>query len=161
TAPPPAPALSTAASPAAGPAAAATEQPKPGAERATPAGNHGAFAFGSYGRIIAATHRRGRPRRDANIASHRSRPDQTNYGELERRREDGWAKTSSTTRLVATLAIASPIFHYNADFNIKMAARNLYLEENGLGLKGLSAWAGSRMYRGDDIYLLDFWPLDN
>jgi hypothetical protein len=22
-------------------------------------------------------------------------------------------------------------------------------------------WAGSRMYRGDDIYLLDFWPLDN
>lgn len=22
-------------------------------------------------------------------------------------------------------------------------------------------WAGSRMYRGDDIYLLDWWPLDN
>ncbi len=22
-------------------------------------------------------------------------------------------------------------------------------------------WAGSRMYRGDDIYLLDYWPLDN
>ena len=22
-------------------------------------------------------------------------------------------------------------------------------------------WAGSRMYRGDDIYVLDWWPLDN
>ena len=28
-------------------------------------------------------------------------------------------------------------------------------------MKGLSLWIGSRMYRGDDIYLLDFWPLDN
>jgi maltoporin len=25
----------------------------------------------------------------------------------------------------------------------------------------IEVWAGSRMYRGDDIYLLDYWPLDN
>jgi len=25
----------------------------------------------------------------------------------------------------------------------------------------LAVWAGARMYRGDDIYLLDFWPLDS
>ena len=25
----------------------------------------------------------------------------------------------------------------------------------------VSAWVGSRMYRGDDIYLFDYWPLDD
>ncbi|HEY8377331.1 MAG TPA: carbohydrate porin, partial [Nannocystis sp.] len=34
-------------------------------------------------------------------------------------------------------------------------------EVRNAGVRGLSFWAGSRMYRGDDIYLLDFWPLDN
>jgi maltoporin len=42
-----------------------------------------------------------------------------------------------------------------------MAVRNLYIESRDLLFKGSSIWAGSRMYRGDDIYLLDFWPLDN
>jgi hypothetical protein len=53
------------------------------------------------------------------------------------------------------------MFHYNGEFDAKIAVRNLYLESTDLGLKGLGVWAGSRMYRGDDIYLLDFWPLDN
>src|SRR5262249_11781687 len=39
--------------------------------------------------------------------------------------------------------------------------RNLYLQGDGVGRSWLSVWAGSRMYRGDDIYLFDFWPLDN
>jgi maltoporin len=42
-----------------------------------------------------------------------------------------------------------------------MAIRNLFVDVRGVGLPGLTLWAGSRMYRGDDIYLLDFWPLDN
>ena len=42
-----------------------------------------------------------------------------------------------------------------------MAIRNLYIEERDLGVKDSSARAGSRMYRGDDIYLLNWWPLDN
>jgi maltoporin len=119
------------------------------------------FAFGTYGRMIAATDGRGRPGRDADIVAHGSRLDESNYVELELRRDDWWAKTRSSTRLVATLAIANPVFHYDGDFDITMAVRNLYLEERDLGAKGLSAWMGSRMYRGDDIYLLDWWPLDN
>src|SRR4051812_28905666 len=136
-----------------------SEAPKPvEAPRAPP---QSGFAFGSYGRMIAATDFKGRPGRDADIVAHGSRLDQSNYVELELRRDDYWQKTDSSTRLVATLALANPIFHYNGEFNVKMAVRNLYLESRDLGAKGLSFWAGSRMYRGDDIYLLDFWPLDN
>ena len=128
-----------------------------GAPRPPPSG----FSFGSYGRMIAATDFKGAPGRDADIVAYGSRLDESNYVELELRRDDYWKKTDSTTRLVAALAVTNPIFHYNGDFNVKMAVRNLYIEERDLGVKGLSAWAGSRMYRGDDIYLLNFWPLDN
>jgi len=119
------------------------------------------FTFGSYGRVMAATDFHGRPGRDADIVAHGSRLDEGNYVELYLSRDDYWKKTASKTRLLTTLAISNPVFHYNGEFNIKMALRNLFIEEHDLGLKGLSFWAGSRMYRGDDIYLLDWWPLDN
>ncbi|MFO0760178.1 MAG: carbohydrate porin [Byssovorax sp.] len=138
-------------------AAAPPAEAAPDAGKPPPSG----FAFGSYGRMIAATDFKGRPGRDADIVARGSRLDESNYVELELRRDDYWAKTDSTTKVVATLAFANPIFHYNGDFNVKMAIRNLFIEESDLGAKGLSVWAGSRMYRGDDIYLLDFWPLDN
>jgi maltoporin len=111
--------------------------------------------------MIAGSDLRGRPGRDADLVAHGSRLDEQNYVELELRRDDAWEKTGATTRVVATLAVAHPIFHYNGEFDAKLAIRNLYLEERGVGSRELSVWVGSRMYRGDDIYLLDFWPLDN
>ncbi len=119
------------------------------------------FSFGSYGRMIMATDGRGGPGRDADIVARGSRLDEYNYVELELRREDAWVKTGARTRVVATLAVANPVFHYNGQFDIRMAVRNLYIQEQGLIHKDLSLWVGSRMYRGDDIYLLDWWPLDN
>lgn len=119
------------------------------------------FHFGSYGRVIAGGDHRGRAGRDADIVARGSRLDESNYAELELRREDYWEATGAYTRIVATMAFASPLFHYNGQFAAKLGLRNLYIEESGLGLKKLQVWAGSRMYRGDDIYLLDFWPLDN
>jgi maltoporin len=119
------------------------------------------FAFGSYGRMIAATDFHGRPGRDADIVNYGSRLDEGNYVELEMRRDDYWNVTKTGTRLVATLAFGAPVFHYTTNFDVSMAVRNLYLEARGLGGSNLSMWVGSRMYRGDDIYLLNFWPLDN
>ena len=119
------------------------------------------FHFGSYGRVVAAGDLRGRPPRDADIVGRGSRMDESTYAELELRREDHWEQTGARTRVVATVALRHPIFHYNAEFDAAIALRNLYIEEIDLGLKGLSFWAGSRMYRGDDIYVLDWWPLDN
>ena len=126
-----------------------------------PPGYADGFHFGSYGRVVAAGDATGRAPRDADIVARGSRLDESNYAELELRREDYWKKTGAYTRIVATTAFANPVFHYNGQFDARIALRNLYIEETGLGAKGLSFWAGSRMYRGDDIYLLNFWPLDN
>jgi maltoporin len=119
------------------------------------------FHFGSYGRVLAGGDHRGRPGRSADIVAYGSRIDEGTYAELELRREDYWEETGAFTRIVSTVAFAHPIFHYDAQFDATLAIRNLYIEESGLGLKKLRVWAGSRMYRGDDIYLLNFWPLDN
>ncbi len=142
-------------------AGSATDESKAGkpAEKAKP--HEGSFSFGSYGRVIAATDGTGRPGRNADIVGQGSRLDHSNYVELELRRDDHWAKVGADTRFVATLALGHPVFHYDGDFDAQFAVRNLYMEEKDLGLKGLSMWAGSRMQRGDDIYLLDYWPLDN
>jgi len=139
------------------PVAAAAGEPSADASEE----HQGRFGFGSYGRVMAATDATGRPGRDADIVAHGSRLDHDNYVELELRRDDHWAATGADTRFVATLAIGNPIFHYDGDFDARIALRNLYIEEQNLGLDGLALWAGSRMLRGDDIYLLDFWPLDN
>jgi maltoporin len=119
------------------------------------------FHFGSYGRVVAGGDHRGRAGRDADIVAYGSRLDESTYAELELRREDYWEQTGAYTRIVATVAFEHPIFHYDARFAARLGVRNLYIEESGLGLPNLKVWAGSRMYRGDDIYLLNFWPLDN
>jgi maltoporin len=148
---------------AAAPVDAAKDEPPPSGPKDPnqPPGFADGFHFGSYGRVIAGGDAAGRAGRNADIVARGSRLDESNYAELELRREDYWKKTGAYTRIVATTAFANPVFHYNGQFAATIAIRNLYIEETGLGAKGLSFWAGSRMYRGDDIYLLDFWPLDN
>lgn len=119
------------------------------------------FFLGSYGRAVAATDLRKRPGRDADIVARGSRLDESSYVEIDVQRQDYWKATGATTRAVVTLGATGPLFHYNADFSVRMAVRNLFLQANNIVTKGFSAWVGSRMYRGDDSYLLDFWPLDN
>lgn len=119
------------------------------------------FFLGSYGRASSATDFRKRPGRDADIVARGSRLDESPYVEIDVQRQDYWKATGATTRAVITLGTSAPLFHYNADFNIRMAVRNLFLQANNIVKKGFSVWVGSRMYRGDDSYLLDFWPLDN
>jgi maltoporin len=61
-------------------------------------------------------------------------------------------------RVVATLALFPPFFHMTGNAANSIGVRNLYAQ----GSYGpLTMWAGSRMYRGDDIHLLNWWPLDN
>jgi hypothetical protein len=139
-------------------------EPKPvgaASDAQRPPGYANGFHFGSYGRVVAAGDLRGRPGRNADIVAFGSRWDESTYAELELRREDHWKQTGAYTRVVATVAFRHPIFHYAGKFDASLALRNLYIEELDLGLKGLSFWAGSRMYRGDDIYVLNWWPLDN
>ena len=120
-------------------------------------GDNGRFEFGSYGRVQMASDGRGGTGRSANIVAHGSRIDEDSYAELELRREDQFAP-AVTSKVVATLGLFPPFFHFSGNATQAIAIRNLYAQ----GTYGdWTLWVGSRMYRGDDIYLLDWWPLDN
>jgi hypothetical protein len=116
------------------------------------------FRFGSYGRVIAGTDLRGGKPAATNVVAHGPRIVEPSYLELdlsyglETRR-------GLKIRPVITLAFDGTLFHDTGEFDARPALRNLFLEAQAS--QHLVAWAGSRMYRGDDIYLLDYWPLDD
>ncbi len=115
------------------------------------------FQFGSYGRVRIASDGRGGTGRQTNVVSHGSRIDEESYAELELRREDTF-KDDIKSKVVATLALFPPFFHFSGNAAQAIAVRNLFAQ----GTYGRwTLWAGARMYRGDDIYLLDWWPLHN
>ena len=58
-----------------------------------------------------------------------------------------------------TLAFDSTLFHETGDFDARPALRNMYLDAQVT--EHVSAWGGSRMYRGDQVYLVDRWLLDD
>ena len=120
------------------------------------------FHFGSYGRTRVATDLRGGGPQYANVASYGSRLDSGPYLELELRdtQYPSDVNPDLRVRVVSTLALAGDPFHYTGRWESHMALRNMFVDVQGL-VDGLTLWTGARMYRGDDIYLLDFWPLDN
>jgi hypothetical protein len=118
------------------------------------------FHFGSYGRVVAASDLQGQTGRQSGIVAFAPRVDQDDtYAELELRRED--TLFGVDTRIVFTVAYGGPLFHYTGDFATRIAVRNLFVEARNILAHGLSFWGGSRMVRGDDVYLMNFWPLDN
>ncbi len=122
------------------------------------------FSFGSYGRVNAASDLRGGSGRQANIIAYGSRLDLPSYAEIQLERRDSYGSTYGEgirTNIVFTLGIAAPLFHETGKFEAQTAVRNLYADVTGIFHKSFTAWVGSRMYRGDDIYLLNWWPLDN
>ena len=157
------------------PAPAAVPPPAEATARATPAGAAvqlrpvtarllkllEGFRFGSYGRIgFSSDLREGSRGRPVNVTSHGPRLEEPPYVELDlgyHLKRPG----ALSFRVVFTLAFLEDFFHYNGKFEARMAVRNLYLEADHVLTPRLSVWVGSRMYRGDDIYLLDYWPMDN
>jgi maltoporin len=116
------------------------------------------FRFGSYGRIAAATDLRGGRPEAVAIVAHGPRLVEPSYLELEL--QYGFrARSGALIRTVTTLAYDDQLFHETGKFEAGPAIRNLYAEATLTG--GASLWVGSRMVRGDDIYLFDWWPLDD
>ncbi len=124
---------------------------------APPAEHAGGFEFGSYGRVQIASDLRGGTGREANIVAYGTRIDEDSYAELELRREDTFSD-GIKNKVVTTLGLFPPFFQFTGDAIQNIGLRNLY-DQASYG--PLTLWVGSRMYRGDDIYLLDWWPLDN
>ncbi len=140
------------------PGASSSHDDRPPPIVSAPAGpSEGHFEFGSYGRVRVGSDLRGHTGSDANIVAHGDRIDEDSYAELELRREDTFTPHVAS-KVVATLALFPPFFHFSGDPTQAIAVRNLYAQGT---LDDLTLWVGSRMYRGDDIYLLDWWPLDN
>ncbi|TVQ90528.1 MAG: hypothetical protein EA397_11885 [Deltaproteobacteria bacterium] len=115
---------------------------------------------GSYGRVQASTDFRGGRGSGSQIATWGPRLQLGPYLELD----VGWDATlddGTELTILVTPAVTGDVFHYTGNFDSIIALRNLYAELRQISGTNFSAWVGSRMYRGDDIYLLDFWPLDN
>ncbi|MBN2694260.1 carbohydrate porin [bacterium] len=122
------------------------------------------FEFGSYGRIGISTNFDGGRGRDLNIVSHGARIEKSPYQELWMKYDFSSPEAKAEeikVRLMFTLALTDNYFHYDGKFDTKMAIRQCYIDVDNVFSKNLNLWVGSRMYRGDDIYLLDFWPLNN
>ncbi len=120
------------------------------------------FIFGSYGRISLSTDlREGSKGKPVTVVSRGPRLEESPYAELNLGYRFFRGDDKMSFKFLFTLALLEDVFHYNGKFEASLAIRNLYLEIDNVFTKHLSIWAGSRMYRGDDIYLVDFWPLDD
>jgi len=116
------------------------------------------FRFGSYGRIIAGDDLRGGKPEQILVVANGPRVVEDSYLELEF--AYGFeTKTGVRLRPVVTIAFDGTLFHDTGEFDAHPAIRNMFLD--AAIDDHLTAWVGSRMYRGDDIYLFDYWPLDN
>ncbi|HEY5951075.1 MAG TPA: carbohydrate porin [Kofleriaceae bacterium] len=120
------------------------------------------FRFGSYGRVLAGSDLRGGKPQKVLIVAHGPRIVEDSYLELEF--SYGFDKLihdkpQIVVRPVITLAFDGTLFHDTGEFDAQPALRNMLLD--GRVRDDLTLWVGSRMYRGDDIYLFDYWPLDD
>lgn len=118
------------------------------------------FRFGSYGRVSAGSDLRGGKPERVMIVGHGPRIVEPSYLELEF--SYGFVHPhddTKTIRPVITLAFDDTLFHETGQFDAQPALRNMFLDAQVA--KSVGAWVGSRMYRGDDIYLFDYWPLDD
>jgi hypothetical protein len=136
--------------------------PPPPVGQPAPENSERGFRFGSYGRVLADTDLRGGQPEQLLTGIAGPRIVEDSYVELEfsygfERLKAG--DSEIVLRPVFTLAIEGDLFHDTGVFDSMPAIRNLYLEARFSD--HFTGWAGSRMYRGDDIYLLDYWPLDN
>jgi len=122
------------------------------------------LTIGSYGRIGIASNLDGGAGTATQIVSHSTRIEKAPYQELYLKydfTDPESAKNGIKTKLNFTMAFDENMFHYTGKFEMNTAVRDFYIDVDNVFMKELSLWVGSRMYRGDDIYLLDFWPLQS
>ena len=117
------------------------------------------FSLGSYGRAQASTDLAGGRGDPTNIVAFGPRLEADPYAEIDL----GFSRSGDAEfRALFTPAISGDPFHYDGEWDADLAVRNLFAEARlPSGPGHTTVWAGSRMYRGDDVYLLNFWPLDS
>ena len=119
------------------------------------------FTFGSYGRIGIHTNDELAQPNPTQVTHFGPRLLLGNYLELD----FGWRalkrKKQGNVRVVTTMSLGNRFAHYDGDFASGVGVRQAFVEATELFGSSGYVWVGSRMARGDDIYLLNFWPLDD
>jgi maltoporin len=116
--------------------------------------------FGSYGRMGVAMDGEGGKGERRQIVAFGPRLVEDNYLELDLGAHV-FEGPQGKARVVTTVAFFDSLFHYTGEVDASIALRQAFVEGEGLFGGGLTLWAGSRWQRGDDIFLFDFWPLDD
>ena len=125
----------------------------------TASAERGEFRFGGYGRVNVSTDGDGGRGRSSQIVPWGPRITKPGYIELDFA-YGAWRAPDAKVDTVVTLALEDAFFHYTGQWESAIAVRQAYAEAYDLLIEGGFVWVGSRMVRGDDIYLLDFWPMD-
>ncbi len=116
--------------------------------------------FGSYGRVGVSTDDELAKPLSRQVTSVGPRLNQDNYLELDLGAQV-YRGPHGRVRMVTTTAFGGRLPHESGDYDTTMAVRQAFIEvDELLGTQGF-LWLGSRMSRGDDIYLLDHWPMDD
>ena len=120
------------------------------------------FTFGSYGRIGIHTNDELAQPSPTQVTHFGPRLLLGNYLELIL---DGRAlkrKKQGNVRVVTTMSLGNRFAHYDGNFDSRRGCvRQAFVEATQLMGSAGYVWVGSRMARGDDIYFLNFWPLDD
>jgi hypothetical protein len=118
------------------------------------------FWFGSYGRVGLSSDLQGGEGQPRQVTSYASRLIEDHYLELDFGYH-AYRGALGEVDTVLTLALFDRFFHYSGQADAQLAIRRAFVEARRLW--GTSLWLsiGSRWLRGNDIYLMNFWPLDD
>ncbi len=118
------------------------------------------FFFGSYGRVGFSSNPQGGEGYRHQVTAYAPRLIEDNYLELDLGYHAYRGKHAQVD-VITTLSAFDQFFHYNGQADAQIAIRRAYVEAKRIGGSSLWASLGSRWLRGNDIYLMNFWPLDD
>jgi len=116
--------------------------------------------LGSYGRVGFSSDESGGEGDRVAITPYAPRLIEDNYLELDAsyRAHQG---PEATVDITTTLSLFDAFFHYDGVADASWAIRRAFIEARELWGGPLWLSLGSRWLRGNDIYLMNMWPLDN
>lgn len=118
------------------------------------------FFFGSYGRVGMSSNEQGGEGPRHQVTAYAPRLIEDNYLELDFGYH-AYSGAHAEVDVITTISAFDHFFHYNGQADAQLAIRRAYVEARKIGGSNLWASLGSRWLRGNDIYLMNFWPLDD
>lgn len=116
--------------------------------------------FGSYGRVGFSSNQSGGAGERVILTPYAPRLIEDNYLELDTSYR-AYRSPEAIVDVTTTLSLFDAFFHYDGIADASWAIRRAFVEASHLWGGPLWISLGSRWLRGNDIYLMNLWPLDN